>query len=675
MIGTGPFFSSGMRELMRDFMSVARDPRRRSMRQFAEQEIRIPSGPYKGMRFTCSRQPFAGLWLDEVDSGQWVYHNTTGTVQSGKTLTASIIPLCYHVFEIVETVIFALPDMDMADDKWREDILPVIEATRYSRYLPTSGEGSRGGKVKNAVAFTNGATLKFMSGGASGVASDKGRAGFTSRVLIVTEKSAFATSGAASKESSKLEQLRARTFAFGSQARIYEESTVTTEDDPIWTDLKKGTDSKIVCPCPHCSTFVAPEREHLKGWDEATNVKEARILAHFVCPACGGRIDESQRLDMNRAAKLLHRGQTIDEAGNIVGDIPMTETLGFRWSAFHNTLRTAGDVGVDEHNGRHATSEEDAEKKLCQFVWCLPYQDQTEVIAPLNREGIMHRLAKSKKGYVPADAELVSIGIDVGQRKLWWVAVAWLGNGNSVVIDYGAKEVLSEQLGVEPGVLLALRELRDDFEAGWAWMEHEHVRQPDCILVDAGWKDTVICQFIRETMEREETSGRYFAAKGFGDNQFAGQSYHKPRKTGAQVAAVGDNYHAAAFPAHNVHIIEFNADHWKIFVQTRLGTDVKEPGAMLLFNTAPREHLRFAKHITSERQYQEFVPNRGTVMRWKKQGENHLLDATGMASIAGHFLGVRMPGMDAADVDVEDSGEPIPTVTMPDGRPFSVLER
>jgi hypothetical protein len=152
------------------------------MRQFAEEEIVLPNGPFAGRRFRCARQPFAGLWFDEVDSGRWSRHVATGPSQSGKTLSCFVIPLLYHLFELGETVICGLPDMDMAADKWREDLLPVIERSRYRELLPRVGGGSRGGKVQT-LQFLNGATLKFMSGGGS----DKSRAGFTSRVVVITE--------------------------------------------------------------------------------------------------------------------------------------------------------------------------------------------------------------------------------------------------------------------------------------------------------------------------------------------------------------------------------------------------------------------------------------------------------------------------------------------------------
>jgi hypothetical protein len=77
----------------------------RSLRQFAEAELVIPDGPSAGRRFRAHRQPFAGLWLDAVDSGRWTRYVATGPTQSGKTLCCFVLPLLYHLFEIGETVI------------------------------------------------------------------------------------------------------------------------------------------------------------------------------------------------------------------------------------------------------------------------------------------------------------------------------------------------------------------------------------------------------------------------------------------------------------------------------------------------------------------------------------------------------------------------------------------
>ena len=129
-------------------------------------------------------------------------------------------------------MICGLPDMAMAADKWREDILPAIEQSRFRDLLPRRGGGSRGGRVES-LKFVNGATLKFMSGGGT----DKSRAGFTSRVAVITETDGMDQPGATSRESDKITQLEARTRAYGDRKRIYMECTVSTEPGRTWQEL------------------------------------------------------------------------------------------------------------------------------------------------------------------------------------------------------------------------------------------------------------------------------------------------------------------------------------------------------------------------------------------------------------------------------------------------------
>ena len=647
------------------------------MRQFAEDEIVIPDGLYEGERFKTSTQPFMGLWLDAVDSGLWPETNTTGPSQTGKTLLACGIPLNYHLFEIGETVGFAVPDMDMAGDKWEQDLLPMIQAApRFAQLLPTTGEGSRGGKVKNAVTFRNGATLKFFTAGAGGVASDKSRAGFTCRVMIITEKTAFATSGESSEEANKLRQLRARTLHYGRLARIYGESTVTTELDPVWIDYKQGTASQIVGKCPHCGQYVAPEREHLSGWQGAQSVIEARANAFFACPLCGEQISEAQRRVMNERAVLVHRGQTIDPDGLITGESPETDTLGFRWSAFNNLFRTAGDIGADEWNAARAVDEDDAQREMHQFIWCLPYQSQVQEVASLSPQGLTTRQGKTTKGLVPAACLLLTVGCDVGKWKSWWKAVAWLADGSSIVVDYGQFDMASEQLGEETAILKMLRELRTICERGWTWEGKGTARPADLASIDSAYKQTVVFQFVRECQADTNTRDRYWPVRGFGEGQLAGGSYHAPKKTGNQTRLVGDHYHVTAFPAERVHVIEFDADYWKTWFHERLSCAAEQPGAMVLFSALPKDHQQITRHWTAERQTIEFVPDKGEVIRWKvvRRG-NHWLDTGVGASVVGHFGGVRVVPEPRPPASQQQQPTNQPAVVTPDGRPFSILER
>jgi hypothetical protein len=83
-----------------------------------------------------------GLWLDAVDSGLWTRFAVTGPSQTGKSISAFVIPILYHLFEHRETVIAAVPDENMLRDKWRLDLLPVIDS--LEKAVESARQGTEG---------------------------------------------------------------------------------------------------------------------------------------------------------------------------------------------------------------------------------------------------------------------------------------------------------------------------------------------------------------------------------------------------------------------------------------------------------------------------------------------------------------------------------------------------
>jgi phage terminase large subunit GpA-like protein len=615
------------------FLDSAQPRRVRTMRQFAEQEIIIPDGPYAGRRFRCHRQPYTALWFDAVDSGRWNRCVATGPTQSGKTLCAWVIPLMYHLLELQETVICGLPDMDMARDKWREDLLPVLEQSAFRDLIPQTGAGSRGGTV-DALRFRNGATLRFMTGGGG----DKSRAGFTSRVVVITETDGMDRPGISSRESDKITQLEARTRAYGSRKRIYLECTVSTEQGRTWQEYEHGTHSRILVRCPACQKWVAPEREHLVGWQEAPSQIEARQQGHFRCGECAAAWTDRQRAEMNAEARLVHEGQTLADDGEPVGMTRPTETLGFRWSAFHNLFLSAGDLAADEWRGRHADNEENAEKELRQFVWCLPVAPSKWDETTLRVEELARRMTPLPRGILPKGCLLVTAGIDLGKYLCHWVVVAWTEHATGHIVDYGRLEVASVDLGVEQGLMAALRQFRDDVTPGWPVEDDpEQQKTANVVWIDAGYMTDVVYTFVRE-------SGAPFCpAVGRGAAQQRTQWYNRPTRTGSVVKHIGEGFHLNRLRDQRLHLAEVNADHWKTWVHQRLSTPVEQPGALTLFQSQPKEHLSFARHLTAEVKTEEFISGKGLVTKWERlRRNNHWLDALYNACAAASLAGVRL---------------------------------
>jgi phage terminase large subunit GpA-like protein len=648
-----------------NFLTQARPRPLRTMRAFAEGEVVIPDGPYAGRRFRCSRQPYTALWFAEVDSGRWSRCVATGPTQSGKTLSCFVIPLLYHLFELQETVICGLPDMDMAGDKWREDILPAIERSKYRDLLPQRGGGSRGGRVES-LQFGNGATLKFMSGGGS----DKSRAGFTSRVVVITETDGMDQPAGTSRESDKITQLEARTRAYGARKRIYMECTVSTEQGRTWQEYSKGTHSRIVLPCPSCREWVSPEREHLTGWQGATTQADARQAGAFSYPACGQVWSEEDRIKANQASRLLHDGQTLDAQGELQGPLPRTDTLGFRWSAVNNLFPTSGEFAADEWRASRSPDEENAEREMRQFVWCVPVAPSKWAQTSLESTELAGRMNDLPRGVVPQGAQWLTAAVDLGKYLAHWIVVAWMPEAVCHIVDYGRLEVASEDLGVEQATLVALREFRTLVAEGWpVGAAGGQPMIPTQVWVDAGYMAPVVYAFCRDS------GTRFRPAVGRGAAQQHRQWYNRPTHTGSVVKHIGEGFHINYQPSERLHLVEVNADHWKTWVHQRLSTPLGKPGAMSLFQAAPQEHLALAKHLTAEKKTEEFVAGRGVVVKWERlRRQNHWFDALYNACAAGSLCGVRLVG--EAPVYVAPDREPISRpLTMPDGRPFMITQR
>ena len=599
------------------WLNQCRVPAVRSLREFAEAEIVIPDGPFKGERFKISRQPYTGLLFDAIDSGQWSRVVVLGPTQSGKTLCGYIIIVLWHLFECVDTVIAGLPDMNMANDKWGVDFLPVIERTRFNKQRPAHGPGSRGGAVKNAVAFLGAGVLKFMTGGTG----DAGRSHFTARVVAVTEADKLDEAGGTSREGDKISQMEVRADSYGIMARTYLECTVSFRDGRIWREFVNGTESRIACPCSHCREYVTPEREHLTGWQDAETVTEARRKASWCCPGCGVVLTEKQRRRMNERGILLHKGQTVSRKGVVRSKPPDTDTLGFRWNAWNNLFWTAADVGAREWRAARDPNEENAKKLMHQFVWAIPYDPPRLEDEGLSFVEIRRRVGETARGEIPAESQTLVAACDIGKRLLHWVAVAFDEEGSGRVVEYSEIEVPSDAMREERAILLALRDFRDVCSAGW--QRNGEVITPACVLIDAGHWGSTVYAFIREAGQP------FWPSKGFG--------------TAGIRAMPAAGYRMAVDREAGVRLIEIDADAWKRRAYEGLRVPTDQAGALTLFKAEPTEHTRFAKHCSVEAPVREFARGRElTRFQDPKRRPNHFWDALYMACCAGHLAGVRL---------------------------------
>ena len=634
----------------------AQAPRIRPISEFAEREIILPSGPADTLHFKCDRQPFTRLWFREIESGRWNRYVFTGPQQIGKTLVACIIPLLYHLFEVGERVIFGLPNMEMAGDKWRDEILPVIERTRYRDLLPAAGGGSRGGTVE-AIRFTHGRTLKFMSGGGS----DKRRSSYTSRVLIVTEIDDLDSAGEESDEADKLKQMEGRTRAFDDNKQVYLECTVSTTEGRTWQEYTRSTQSRILLPCPHCGAWVSPERADLFGWQDAVTEFEAKQQGQFFCPACKEGWTEPERTAVNHRARLVHKDQQIDATGSVSGAQPQTETLGFRVSAVNNAFVSAGSLAQQEWKASRDADEDNVERELCQWCWAIPHAPARFAATPLTHTGLMARIVKRPQGEVPHDALQLVATCDIGKWKLHWMFGACRAGATPHLVDYGVIDVHSSSMPVEQAILTALLEFDELTNVGWIQEETGDRVVPDLKIADSRFYPNEVIEFCRQRSEK------CLAAQGHGQKRYRAKPYHRPKNLSKDVTLIGLEYHLQWEHERQAYVLAVNADFWKSHLHERLATPLDQPGAMTFYNAAAREHLQLVKHLTAEQKLDD-----GTWETLRKT--NHWLDC-GYNFCAGcHYLGAELIPTPKPLI-VPSDGIQVTTPTLPDGRKYFVTER
>ncbi|QDV22920.1 phage terminase large subunit family protein [Aureliella helgolandensis] len=632
----------------------ARPPR--SYREWLERCLIIPDGKYRGLRFRVDRQPVVGLWIDAIDSGQYTEFDFTAPSQFGKTLIAFVGPLLYHTCEIAENYVLGVPFADMAADKWDVDVKPVMQASpELRRLLPSSGSGSAGGKVRDRITLRNGVEIKLMAAGAD----DAGKAGFTARVLGVTEAARFSSSGTSSEEADPLRQLRARQRSYeDSERRTYVEGTVSVEEELPWALKRISTDSRICTPCPHCEYWITPERDDLLGWDGAQSENEAGDQAYWCCPVCGEKIEEEQRKSSVLEAQLVHRGQEIDTQGRITGEPPDTSRLFFRASAFHNLFLSAESIGKDEWRASQIPEDSperfSADRELCQFVHCVPY------VAPmyaedlvLDKKAIGSRRVELPHLILPADTRWLTLGCDIGERKLWYLLLATRVDADGKIYRhipaYGDIDVPSERMKLDRALIEALSEVHGLCQAGFVVDGTSDRRQPDQEWFDCNFETDTVLGFVRAiSTELALPSAKkkyqpWVGAYGRGADKLTNARYTVPRKTGNEVCDIDP---AGLWYANRIRRAKTIATIWdssttKWQVQQALtlrafgvepgGADVQTPGSVTLYSGTSKIHERFAQHVTNERLETKDTGFRGKKRAWVRHGANHLLDCFAMA--------------------------------------------
>ena len=242
---------------------------------------------------------------------------------------------------------------------------------------------------------------------------------------------------------------------------------------------------------------------------------------------------------------------------------------------------------------------------------------------------------------IPVETKFITLGIDLGKYRCYWVAVAWQDHARGYVVDYGVGEVTGTERATsneaaQPMIYKALLNLREDFNSTPFIDPTGEAKQIDLAFVDSGTFTDVAYEFCKEVRLP------YLPSKGL-------FPYREGRKPSNDLR-IGEHLHAARMHASNVWLYELDTHYWKSFVHECFLTptfDVEgkiNRGSLSLYSPdGNHRHTSFAQHIVSEELVNEFTNGRGDRNFWvRRNRNNHWFDAMYMACAAGGALGVKL---------------------------------
>jgi hypothetical protein len=263
------------------------------------------------------------------------------------------------------------------------------------------------------------------------------------------------------------------------------------------------------------------------------------------------------------------------------------------------------------------------------------------------------------RGEIPLGCDHLTMFIDVQQKMLFFVVVAWTGDFSGFVVDYGtwpdqrrgyfslrdARITLATQspsAGLEGSIYAGLKALTENYLArDWSRDDGAALRVERC-LVDANWGNStdVVYQFCRESSHSAvimPSHGRYVGASSVPFSEYK-------RKPGDRI---GHNWRMPNVRGKRaVRYALFDSNYWKSFVFARLAVPTGDKGCLSLFGRDPNQHRLFAEHLTAE--YRVKTSGRGrTVDEWKlrpERSDNHWFDCLVGCAVAASMQGAVLLG-------------------------------
>lgn len=280
-----------------------------------------------------------------------------------------------------------------------------------------------------------------------------------------------------------------------------------------------------------------------------------------------------------------------------------------------------------------------------------------EDVVMLTADEVVKRTNARRRGVVPIGCESLTMFVDVHDRLLYYVVVAWERDFTGYVIDYGSypdqrrayftlRDARVAMSDLQPGVskeaviLAGLKAVIEEYLRKEWRREDGTVVQIGRCLVDSGYVPDVVFDSIRQSRQVSLVMPSLGVGLGAANKPFS--EYRRVK---------GDRYgHHWRMPSprktRSLRTVNVDVNYWKSFVHARLNVAIGDQGALTIFGRQGGRHRLFAEHLTAEFPTQvENVYHGRRVDEWRVRPggpDNHWFDGVVGCAVAASMLGCEL---------------------------------
>lgn len=389
--------------------------KRRGLREWMEQELTIPEGQLRGQLYRCDSRPWVAAIMPYLEGYKKIW--IAACPRTGKSLLGVGYGL-WRVCEFGDSAQFVGSEEVIIKEFFKDKAeLILLDNPRLAGLLPPKYEPKQ----------TTGRTLRLQNGGVIRLIYNPASIrSYDASCLVATEVSQFRET----RDEGDMITLAQRRQDDHHGGLQFFESTQTRDTTRFAKEIRGGTDSRLLCPCPHCGHyFEAGIRATIKGWD----VKErADVKPYMQCPECAGEITEKDRPRMLKKIRVEHRR-------------PDAESFSITINWFH-AKKSLQEVGLAEWTNKNEKSL-DSIRDLFQNIYSLPItlemeNPEAETADCITKDMILARVSGYPSGGVAPGCEFTVAAIDCQKSWLYWLVLGYGADTSTYWLDWGTSQIV-----------------------------------------------------------------------------------------------------------------------------------------------------------------------------------------------------------------------------------------